>query len=220
MATNNDSAWMDDDCLYHLPSSSASFGPRSFNIAQLLLSLPIIVGNTVVIATIRRSPSLHTVPYVFICHLAAADLCVGVVLFVHAVAFLSTTTPYGCAIWWCALHQNVKLCALLASSLLYGAVNVERYVAIVLPLHADRLLPRRRVRHLLAVVWCAVALVFVAGSAVYVRAGRTGFQCVAEFRGDYFRFWSATAGVTTTTTLAVIFFCYARIVATARRHRR
>lgn len=212
---NHTSAWVDYACIVNQPDPTPAF-----NFAQIFMSFPIIIGNALVIATIMKTHALHTVPYYFICNLAVADMWVGIVLFAHSAAFLFTLKPFKCIILWCSLHQNVNLCALLASAILYVTVTVERFLSIVYPLHSEHFLPEKRVKLILGGIWAVIFVIFVLGFWVYVKAGSTGFQCTTEFGGEYFWFWLWITVIFGPVALVTIAYCYTRIIITAIRQQR
>lgn len=104
----------------------------------LLFSLTLL-GNSIIIITIKLEPSLHQPMYFFLCMLAMNDL-----------ALASSTAPKMLGIFWLDAHWiDFDICLVqlyfihtfcIIESALLVAMAFDRYVAICIPLHYTTLL--------------------------------------------------------------------------------
>ncbi|KAL8562307.1 hypothetical protein ACOMHN_037263 [Nucella lapillus] len=113
-----------------------------------------------------RSPSLRTRTNLFLCHLAVADLSVGLVCIVPNMVLAANIFH-----WFPGPFYNFfEEFSLTASVLLLVLIAAERYVAIIYPLKARQLFTRCRMYTSLMAVWTAAALYNVPLLMIYETA--------------------------------------------------
>ncbi|XP_071790583.1 adenosine receptor A2a-like [Asterias amurensis] len=140
----------------------------SYFLAEIVIAITAVVGNSLVLVTYARSSRLQTVTNYFIVSLAIADFLVGLV----GVPFALLTGEgqphnfYGCLIM---LNFLLWLCATSTFSLI--GVTVDRYIAVAFPLKYPGIMTTRR------------ALATIVGS--WILAGIVGFLPVVGWnRGE------------------------------------
>ena len=117
-----------------------------------LLTLIVIVGNSLVVIAVFKSRKLRTTTNNFVVSLACADLLVGVmVLPLSGANEVLHYWPFGrmtCSVW---LAVDVWTCT---SSILHlCAISLDRYLAIGYPFKYPSLMSPRRSRILVGAVW-------------------------------------------------------------------
>ncbi|XP_070194138.1 trissin receptor-like [Littorina saxatilis] len=103
-------------------------------------------GNSLVLTVMTRSPALRTRNNLFLCHLAVADLSVGLVCIIPnlIVARVMVWMPRTMGVFLCKFYNFFEEFSMTVSVLLLVLIAAERYVAIIHPLKARRLFTRFR----------------------------------------------------------------------------
>ncbi|KAK7490426.1 hypothetical protein BaRGS_00018405, partial [Batillaria attramentaria] len=142
----------------------------SFSVIYGVIWLCCVLGNIVVLVVMKRSPSLHNRTNLFLCHLAVADLSVGLVCIipniVHAHMLYWFPGPMGH--FFCKFYSFVEEFSLTVSVLLLVLIATDRYVAIMHPLKARRLFTRRRMYAALVLIWLTASVYNIPMLVVYV----------------------------------------------------
>ncbi|XP_012500966.1 PREDICTED: putative olfactory receptor 52P1 [Propithecus coquereli] len=137
---------MGDNVTYYHISSFFLVGIPGLQDFHYWIGIPVcllfaltLLGNSVIIVTIKLEPSLHQPMYFFLCMLAMNDM-----------ALISSTAPKMLGIFWFDAHWidfNVCLAQLffihtfcIIESALLVAMAFDRYVAICIPLHYTTIL--------------------------------------------------------------------------------
>ncbi|KAM9716700.1 follicle-stimulating hormone receptor [Menidia menidia] len=124
--------------------------PVSLRVLIWIISILALLGNTVVLLVLLGSRSKLTVPRFLMCHLAFADLCMGIYLVVIAtVDILTQGRYYNHAIDWqmgvgCKAAGFFTVFSSELSVFTLTAITVERWHTIT---HALRLDRKLRLRH-------------------------------------------------------------------------
>ena len=122
----------------------------------ILVTFLIIIGNSACLVIISRisSTEINDVTRYFMMSLSAADLCMGIFMSLpSAIAAALNRWPFG--------HFACLLNVLLGGMLFYTVfwsllvVSVERYIAIVKPLHYPSILSPTRGMLIVALIWIA-----------------------------------------------------------------
>ncbi|XP_069569150.1 follicle-stimulating hormone receptor [Brachyistius frenatus] len=130
-----------------------------------IISILALLGNTVVLFVFLGSRSQLTVPRFLMCHLAFADLCMGIYLVVIAtVDMLNRGRYYNYAIDWqtglgCNAAGSLTVFASELSLFTLTAITVERWHTIT---HALRLDRKLRLRHACIIMTAGWIFSFVA----------------------------------------------------------
>ncbi|CAH1800584.1 unnamed protein product [Owenia fusiformis] len=189
--------------------------------SDLVIIMFIVISNGLVLWTVYKVSSLHTITSIFIVNLSAVDLISGVV----AVP-INCVTNYIIPLTTGTYTDNKYLCILKTFLLLlciglsiYGlvAICIERYIAVIHPLRYYTLMTAKRSIVLLACIWsyCFIAcgLMFFDGFNTY----QVGLQCSTHntLNPTYFMFLKLNTLVPFLVTIVV----YSRITWVAMKHR-
>ena len=129
-------------------------------IVLVLTSISAVVGNSLVLASIWRTPSLHSPSNVLIVGLAVSDLCVG--LLVEPTAFVCGLAQHiGSAHVFCYAAVLLWLSGVLltlTSLITVTAISLDFYIALHLHLRYKELVTVGRMVRVLVGIWvCAFA---------------------------------------------------------------
>ena len=115
-----------------------------------------VVGNSIVITIVRKTPSMHTTTNFLLMNLAVADLltlslCPGVYDFaLHNIRLSTTSGDIFCKI----LAGNAVVCISFdASVLTLCVIAVERYIGIIRPFKRTGHLTRKTLGFAMAAIW-------------------------------------------------------------------
>uniref|UniRef100_A0A3Q3Q6B0 Thyrotropin receptor n=1 Tax=Monopterus albus TaxID=43700 RepID=A0A3Q3Q6B0_MONAL len=124
-----------------------------------IISILALLGNAIVLLVLLGSPSKLTVPRFFMCHLAFADLCMGIYLVVIAtVDILTSGRYYNHAIDWqaglgCSAAGFLTVFASELSVFTLTAITLERWHTITYALRLDCKLRLRHACIVMTVGW-------------------------------------------------------------------
>lgn len=131
---------------------SNNFPPRNTAVLNSVLNAPLIVtailGNTLVLAAILRTPSLRSPSIMLLCSLAVSDLLVGLVVQPVYFAYLQTGKDF--------LYQPLTVMAFSACCVsLYTitAVSVDRLLALHYHMRYPILMTTHRAMKTSAILW-------------------------------------------------------------------
>ncbi|CAH4033016.1 octopamine receptor 1-like [Pieris brassicae] len=124
----------------------------AWSIVDGALMVLIISGNTLTILAVTTSRRLSSlVSNQFVLNLAVSDLMVGLTLPYHLVFYLND--DFGKIKWSCLMRFILIILACLASIYNIIAIAVDRYIAIVHPLHYSRYMTKAVTRLLMSTTW-------------------------------------------------------------------
>ncbi|XP_034164177.1 adenosine receptor A2a-like [Pangasianodon hypophthalmus] len=183
--------------------------------AEVTISILSTSGNLLVCIAVGRNKKLQTVTNYFLVSLAAADFFVGTLAIPCAIM-----TDLGLP------HNNLYLCTTIVYMLItltqssvfsLLAIAIERYVAILLPFHYQRLLKPRNARLVILLTWfLAFLLSTVPLLGFQKRSSQINycfFSCVVDIAlMVYFNFFGCAL-----IPLLAMFFIYVHIFLTVRR---
>lgn len=129
----------------------------------LLLILPLftVFGNLLVVFSITRFQNLRSVTNHMILSLAIADMLIGLFVMPLSISnmILSHYWPYGSAM--CHLWHSIDVLASTASILNLCIISLDRYWAVIAPLHYPRLMSEKRGLICISMVWiCSAGISF------------------------------------------------------------
>ena len=183
---------------FHRGNRSNNYRPDTLDIINCALNaslmLTSIIGNTLVIAAILRTPSLRSPSTILLCSLAASDLLVGLVVQPVYVAYLLAGND--------SLGQAVSTLALFAvgvSLLTMTAISVDRLLALHYHMRYPNLMTAHRAMYTSAALWF---LGFILSSITF-RNMDAFYSVIAA--------WIAVC-------LVLCTFCYIRISRIVRHH--
>uniref|UniRef100_H2M2W7 Thyrotropin receptor n=1 Tax=Oryzias latipes TaxID=8090 RepID=H2M2W7_ORYLA len=154
--------------------------PVPLRVLIWIISVLALLGNTVVLVVLLGSRSKLTVPRFLMCHLAFADLCMGIYLIIIAtIDMLTHGHYYNYAIDWqtglgCSAAGFFTVFASELSVFTLTAITVERWHTIT---HALRLDRKLRMRH--ACVIMAAGWIFSSLAALLPTVGVSSYSKVS-----------------------------------------
>ncbi|XP_041987436.1 D(3) dopamine receptor [Aricia agestis] len=124
----------------------------AWSIVDGALMVLIVSGNTLTVLAVTTSRRLSSlVSNQFVLNLAISDLMVGLTLPYHLVFYLDD--DFGKIKWSCLMRFILIILACLASIYNIIAIAVDRYIAIVHPLHYSRYMTKVITRLLMSTTW-------------------------------------------------------------------
>jgi hypothetical protein len=121
------------------------------------INLICYAGNLLVILVIFMSRKMHSVTNYFLANLAFCDLCVSLFCVYQNYA-LYVTSRWMMGNTMCKLYHFVQSLSYTSSIISMLLISVERYIAIVHPMKARRLLQMRNFLITLAFIWSFAAI--------------------------------------------------------------
>ena len=121
------------------------------------LLIPIcIAGNVLVLAAVRRNPSLHTPSTILLCSLVVSDLFVGFLLLPVNIAIarfyiLSGSSSYS-RLFQARFFFTIQLCGVSLETM--AAISVDRYLALRYHMRYPNLMTSQRAMYVAATFWC------------------------------------------------------------------
>ena len=168
------------------------FRPNSIVIINCVLNAPLmlisIVGNTLVLAAILRTPSLRSPSTVFLCSLAVCDLTVGFVVQPLYITYKLTGNLF--------VHKALSIMAAAGtgvSLLAMTAISVDRLLALHYHMRYPSLMTTHRAMYTSVTLWlivCLLSLLFLwKMSAYYLTAAVAIVICLLVSTGCYIRIY-------------------------------
>ena len=130
---------------------STNFRPETILIVNCLLNAPLmltsIVGNTLVLAAILRTPSLRLPSAVFLCSLAVSDLLVGLVVQpIYIANVLTNDLLY-------KIRNAMSVSACGVSLMTMTAISVDRFLALHYHMRYPDLMTTQRAAYTSMALW-------------------------------------------------------------------
>ena len=172
--------------------------PETITIVNCVLNVPFmlisIIGNTLVLATISRTPSLRSPSTILLSSLAVSDIFVGLVAQPVYIAYHLTEKD--------SLYQagsTVSFFALGVSLATMTAISVDRFAALHYHMRYSNLMTTQRALYISATLWLVI------------------------FLSSWVSFWSTIAyysviAASITLCLFLSIYCYIRIYRIVRHH--
>ena len=171
--------------------------PETIDIINSALNAPLmlmsIIGNTLVLAAILRTPSLRSPSTVFLCSLAVSDLLGGLVIQPVYIANQLTND---------SLHQvmyTMAFCACGVSICTMTAISVDRFLALHYHMRYPNLMTTHRALYTSATLWIIVFL--------------SSLLSLWSMNANYF-----AAAISTAMCLLCSTVCYIQIYRVVRQH--
>ena len=143
----------------------------------------IVVGNATVLGTLLLSKGHKSRMNFFIKHLAAADLCVGLIQ-VQTDIIWRITISWNAGLILCKLIKFMQCVVTYSSTYVLVALSIDRYDAITHPMNFSGSWKRARI--LIACAW-GLSILFSTPSLFFFNISPTddyGIQCWMEFCDD------------------------------------
>ncbi|XP_077991560.1 uncharacterized protein LOC144445795 [Glandiceps talaboti] len=114
--------------------------------------VPCVLGNILVIYVVAANRSMRTITNFFLANLAVGDLLVGICCIIpELIYWVSPSWFLGEAI--CKIYYFMRGTTTVVSISLLTLISVERYIAIILPMHSRSILTLMRMRIAIVMVW-------------------------------------------------------------------
>ena len=179
-----------------------------------------VVGNGIVIAIVRKTPSMHTTTNYLLVNLAVADLlsllfCPGFYDFsLHDIRLKQTIGDFICKVF---AGNAVLSVTVLESIFTLTVIAAERYFSLVKPFNTSARLKKENVRYAIAATWITAALICIPGflSNNYDK-NATKYPCNRPWTLDRLTplkrtYIIAFCSLCIVTPTVVILFCYSSI---------
>ena len=141
-------------------NATVSGYPSSQDVAFAVMHLFIVIigvpANCIIITIVQKTPSMHTTTNYLLMNLAVADLitlmfCPGIYDFsLNQTHLTKTLGDFVCKLF---VGNVVVPATLNVGVLTICTIAVERYLALVNPLHTGLLLTKKRVPYVIALIW-------------------------------------------------------------------
>ena len=180
---------------------------------ESILALPIVIGNTLTIVAIRRTPRLQTNTNQFVVSLSVADLTLGIGMPFHAAWYV--VNALRSSKYVCLIRLFLAFTSAAASILNLLLISIDRYVAVLHPLHYPTLVTPVRVKALIAISWVYALLL---GGAVFLTEEwhlETGCAIIYSVSRVYLL---TACSIQFSVILGVMFVLYGRILLVAYNH--
>ena len=120
------------------------------------LLIPIcIAGNVLVLAAVRRNPSLRTPSTILLCSLAVSDLFVGILLLPVNIAiarfYILSGSSYS-RLFRARFFFTFQLCGVSLETM--TAISLDRYLALRYHMRYPNLMTSKRAMYVAATFWC------------------------------------------------------------------
>ncbi|TKR92838.1 hypothetical protein L596_007408 [Steinernema carpocapsae] len=191
---------------------------RIFSIISVLTVLVVIVvlGNSLVIAAVLLRRRLRSATGLLILSLAVADLLVGTVILPFSIAneVLNGFWIFGDT--WCTMWLTMDIWMCTASIYNLVAISIDRYIAIIKPMHYPMLITKFRARCIVVGVWIGSFLIcspsFIVASSN--KKDEEHCKCTPANAGTAYIVFSASSSFYV--PMIVVIFVYVRIYIAAR----
>ena len=132
--------------------TESNYHPETIVIINCVLNVPLmilsVIGNSVVLAAVLKTSSLHSPSLIFLCSLAVSDLLVGLV--VQPVYFAYELTKFG------FLYQPMTTMAVTAAGASLSAmtaISVDRFLALHYHMRYPNVMTVHRAVYTIVILW-------------------------------------------------------------------
>ena len=182
-------------------------------IGYMILSLVGVAGNSLVITLVRRNRNLRSTTNILLTFVAVADL-ISSICFVPFAFFLVFQLPggvFGTVLCWVLAGGNVASFTIAVSITTLALLAIERFHALVKPLnHRLRIAKENVFYWIFGISVYAVAL--IVPLFIFTVFDKRKKTCFHDFGINGRRIYFSIFGFGVALALAVICFCYFRIV--------
>uniref|UniRef100_A0A4X2LAG2 D(3) dopamine receptor n=1 Tax=Vombatus ursinus TaxID=29139 RepID=A0A4X2LAG2_VOMUR len=189
-----------------------------YALSYCALILAIVFGNVLVCLAVLKERSLQTATNYLVVSLAVADLLVATLVMPWVVYLEVTGGVWNFNRICCVIFVTLDVMMCTASILNLCAISIDRYIAVVMPVHYQHSSGQsscRRVSFMIAVVW---VLAFAVSCPLLFGLNTTGDPSVCAISNPDFVIYSSV--ISFYLPFVVTFLVYARIYVVLRRRRR
>ena len=138
-------------------SRDSNPGPETIVIINCVLNAVLIftsiIGNTLVLAAILRTPSLRSPSVILLCSLAVSDLLVGIIVQPFYITYELTKNGSLYTPWLYKAMTTMAFSAVGVSLLTMTAISVDRFMALRYHMRYPELMTTRRAMYTLGTIW-------------------------------------------------------------------
>lgn len=182
-------------------------------VSYVILSLIGVAGNSLVITLVRRNRNLRSTTNILLAFVAVADL-ISLICFVPFAFFLVFPLPggvLGAVFCWVFARGNVASFTIAVSITTLAILAIERFHALVKPLNNSLRIARENVFYwIFGILVYAVALIIPL--FIFTMFDKRKKTCIHDFGKNGRRIYFSVFGFGVALALAVICFCYWRII--------
>lgn len=182
-------------------------------VSYIILSLIGVAGNSLVITLVRRNRNLRSTTNILLAFVAVADL-ISLICFVPFAFFLVFPLPggvLGTVFCWVFARGNVASFTIAVSITTLAILAIERFHALVKPLNNSLRIARENVFYwIFGILVYAVALIIPL--FIFTMFDKRKKTCIHDFGKNGRRIYFSVFGFGVALALAVICFCYWRII--------
>lgn len=182
-------------------------------VSYIILSLVGVTGNSLVITLVRKNSSFRSTTNILLAFVAVADL-ISLTCFVPFAFFLVFPLPsgvLGSVLCWVFARGNVASLTVTVSITTLALLAIERFHALVKPLNNRLRIARENVIYwIFGISVYAVAL--IVPLFIFTVFDKRKKTCFHEFGNNGRRIYFSIFGFGVALVLAVICFCYCRII--------
>ena len=180
-----------------------------------------VIGNCLVITTVRKTPSMHTTTNYLLMNLAVADvltllLCPGVYDF--ALTSVRLHEFSGDLICKLFVGNAIVPITINAAVITVCTIAVERYLALVKPFHTSLRMSKSSVRYVVVIVWIIAVLSCIPDiqANTFNTSVSSRYPCMRPWTLDEYAFQKPHIIFTCIcfgfTSSLVVLFCYTEII--------
>ncbi|XP_066264390.1 QRFP-like peptide receptor [Branchiostoma lanceolatum] len=130
-------------------------------VLYMVILVTSLIGNTLVIYTVVFDRTMRTVTNMFLVSLSVSDLLITLLSIPYHILWALNRFEWEYGDLLCKLPQYIKGLSVTASVLSLTAISVERYLAILHPLAAQRYLSRVRLTVAVTLIWAVASLLYI-----------------------------------------------------------
>ena len=130
-------------------------------VVNLPLAFVVVTGNALVLYGVWKTPSLHSPSNLLLCGLASTDLSVGLIaqpVFITEVLVGLYSRSENLTLAFTRAHQMIATCLCGVSLLMIAGISIDRFIAIVKPLHYPSTVTSIRVTRFVVASWALSVL--------------------------------------------------------------
>ncbi|XP_062573280.1 tyramine/octopamine receptor-like [Saccostrea cucullata] len=192
----------------HIPYESLV---TTYFIVECTIIGPIIVGNLLIIISLLRFHRLRKRIYVLVGNLAVSDLLIGLVFIPYDLVFL-THEDLARQKYFCLIRHSLVDMLLGASVMNLFAISLERYIAVVHPLHHAAICTWKSLSIVIAMCWL-LSILLASLPLLGWNQWKENVPC--DILWIWPKAFKSIMFIYFTTSLVVNFFMYIKVVRTA-----
>jgi hypothetical protein len=183
-------------------------------LVHIVIILTVVVGNSLIIAVVKTTPSMYTTTNFLLVSVSVADLLTVIWLIpADGLSFLEqpggSTSDFLCR--FLTYNSLPKLTAAI-SGMTFTLISVERYHAILKPLRAGLRLTTENVRYVIAGIW-VFWLVMLLPFVIFIKYDDNQQKCIEKWSSSVFMdVFLSVLSLIFLALLGTMMFCYFNLI--------